>query len=222
MSAFRRFRRATAAVTVWLAVCVVAGWAAWTPPRTWVTSELVTASLLNQHLRDNLLYLKDQLDDTTVRVYVDTTSRSNGTTVETDLGSYAVPAADTTTSPPGGLYEDGQAFYLKAFGTFANTVNTKTYRLYVGTGAGGVTTTLDATATAGVDPWVVEATVRRVGSASEKIFIRFTKQAGAGTDKIFYATATVDLTAAWTLKLTGQSSAASNDITQQDFAVYKQ
>jgi microcystin-dependent protein len=28
---------------------------AWTPPRTWVTGELVTASMLNTHLRDNLL-----------------------------------------------------------------------------------------------------------------------------------------------------------------------
>jgi len=27
----------------------------WTSPRTWVTSELVTASLLNTHIRDNLL-----------------------------------------------------------------------------------------------------------------------------------------------------------------------
>ncbi len=28
---------------------------AWTAPRTWVTSEVVTASLLNTHVRDNLL-----------------------------------------------------------------------------------------------------------------------------------------------------------------------
>tara|TARA_Y100000310_G_scaffold298911_1_gene333299 strand:- start:3175 stop:3726 length:552 start_codon:yes stop_codon:yes gene_type:complete len=28
---------------------------AWTAPRTWVTAELVTAALLNTHLRDNLL-----------------------------------------------------------------------------------------------------------------------------------------------------------------------
>lgn len=30
---------------------------AWTAPRTWVDSELVTASLMNTHVRDNLLYL---------------------------------------------------------------------------------------------------------------------------------------------------------------------
>jgi hypothetical protein len=31
---------------------------AWTAPRTWVTGELVTASLLNTHVRDDLSYLK--------------------------------------------------------------------------------------------------------------------------------------------------------------------
>lgn len=30
----------------------------WTPPRTWATGELVTAALLNAHLRDNLEFLK--------------------------------------------------------------------------------------------------------------------------------------------------------------------
>jgi len=30
---------------------------AWTTPRTWVAGELVTASMLNTHLRDNLNYL---------------------------------------------------------------------------------------------------------------------------------------------------------------------
>lgn len=31
---------------------------AWTAPRTWVVGEILTAALLNTHLRDNLLYLK--------------------------------------------------------------------------------------------------------------------------------------------------------------------
>ena len=30
---------------------------AWSSPRTWVVGELVTATQLNQHLRDNLSYL---------------------------------------------------------------------------------------------------------------------------------------------------------------------
>lgn len=36
---------------------------AWTAPRTWATSELVTALLLNAQLRDNLLILKTNIAD---------------------------------------------------------------------------------------------------------------------------------------------------------------
>ncbi len=35
---------------------------AWTTPRTWVTSEIVTAALLNTHIRDNESYLKGNAD----------------------------------------------------------------------------------------------------------------------------------------------------------------
>ena len=34
---------------------------AWTAPRTWATSELVTAAIMNTHVRDNQLILKDAL-----------------------------------------------------------------------------------------------------------------------------------------------------------------
>lgn len=36
--------------------------AVWTLPRTWNVGELVTAALLNTHVRDNLEYLKAQID----------------------------------------------------------------------------------------------------------------------------------------------------------------
>lgn len=35
---------------------------AWTAPRTWVAGELVTETLLNEQLRDNLLILKTSID----------------------------------------------------------------------------------------------------------------------------------------------------------------
>ena len=35
---------------------------AWTAPRTWVTGELVTAAMMNTHVRDNLDYLKTEAD----------------------------------------------------------------------------------------------------------------------------------------------------------------
>lgn len=37
---------------------------AWTAPRTWVANEIVTAALMNTHVRDNLLYLKGITDTT--------------------------------------------------------------------------------------------------------------------------------------------------------------
>ena len=37
----------------------------WTTPKTWVTGEALTASDLNTHVRDNLDYLKDAIDDLT-------------------------------------------------------------------------------------------------------------------------------------------------------------
>ena len=36
---------------------------AWTTPKTWVTGEPLTASDMNTHIRDNLDYLKDQVND---------------------------------------------------------------------------------------------------------------------------------------------------------------
>ena len=35
---------------------------AWTAPRTWVVGELVTAAIMNTHIRDNQIYLKTQTD----------------------------------------------------------------------------------------------------------------------------------------------------------------
>ena len=37
---------------------------AWTSPRDWVADELVTETVLNVHLRDNLNFLKTSIDDT--------------------------------------------------------------------------------------------------------------------------------------------------------------
>lgn len=35
---------------------------AWTTPRTWAEPEIVTETIMNTHVRDNLDYLKDRLD----------------------------------------------------------------------------------------------------------------------------------------------------------------
>lgn len=38
---------------------------AWTAPRTWSTDELVTAAMMNTHVRDNLLNVHEQFDTST-------------------------------------------------------------------------------------------------------------------------------------------------------------
>jgi hypothetical protein len=54
----------------------------WTTPRTWGTSELVTASLLNTHVRDNLAYLK-------------ASPTFDGTITVSGLGTHAFTAGGT-------------------------------------------------------------------------------------------------------------------------------
>ncbi len=63
----------------------------WTAPRTWATGEIVTAAALNTHLRDNLEFLKAQVD---------------APLAVTSAGSGAIP---TTTS---GTFVDVHANYV--------------------------------------------------------------------------------------------------------------
>ena len=58
---------------------------AWTAPRTWVTGEIVTAALMNTHLRDNMLDIDSRLNaDTVVTVVAESSDTHNSTTVKTD------------------------------------------------------------------------------------------------------------------------------------------
>ncbi len=61
---------------------------AWSLPRTWSVSEFVTASLLNTHIRDNLLFLKSN----PVIAEGVTTATVNSNTNAVVLGSIAIPA----------------------------------------------------------------------------------------------------------------------------------
>lgn len=58
---------------------------AWTTPRTWSSNEIVTAALLNTHVRDNLGYLISRNNNQVVR---------NNTAAYTNTGAFA--AIDTT------------------------------------------------------------------------------------------------------------------------------
>ncbi len=90
---------------------------AWTTPRTWVTGELVTAAIMNTHVRDNEDYLKtetDKLDDVTQAqparvlgtVYQNTSGKIRMVTVAvsitTNASSLTASAYCAATDPPSG------------------------------------------------------------------------------------------------------------------------
>lgn len=65
----------------------------WTAPRTWVTSEVVTAATMNTHIRDNLLALADRIQ------VVDKTadeSRTSTTTLADDAHLFFAVVAGAT------------------------------------------------------------------------------------------------------------------------------
>lgn len=84
---------------------------AWTTPRTWAASELVTATLLNTHLRDNLNALKNPPADYAIDIEDTFASSStwfvNVTNAEVEItttggrlliGAFGVVAAASTTT----------------------------------------------------------------------------------------------------------------------------
>lgn len=91
---------------------------AWAAPRTWATSELVTSSLMNTHLRDNLLALKAPYARVTTDIPV------NSTTTETTLLTFSLAANDLSAN--GGLW-------IKLWGSYTQNASTSgTFRLKIG------------------------------------------------------------------------------------------
>lgn len=95
---------------------------AWTSPRTWVTSEIVTAALLNAHVRDNLLFLKSGVASNT-QLTADPAATS-GTT-------------ELTVATSGSITFDGSTLVEVAFSWYSTTltVSTDTYQCRVYDGA---------------------------------------------------------------------------------------
>ena len=85
---------------------------AWTTPRTWVAAEVVTASVMNTHVRDNLAYLKGILDGTVAGNLIVTgnitASGSVQGVVGGSFGDLTVSDDATITAPGGGRQHDAQ------------------------------------------------------------------------------------------------------------------
>lgn len=79
---------------------------AWTTPRTWAANELVTATLLNAHLRDNLNALKSPPSDNIVTV------ASAFSTSSTSFVTITDAEAECTTA--------GGRLLISAFGTLTS------------------------------------------------------------------------------------------------------
>lgn len=90
--------------------------AIWTPPRTWTTGEIVTAALLNTHLRDNLEYLKLR-EDTALNQFSVYSNGSFSTTSTTFVDVHATLfTANITTS--------GAPLLIGITGSWKSTVST--------------------------------------------------------------------------------------------------
>lgn len=81
----------------------------WTIPKTWVDDEYITDSMLNVHIRDNMNYLKTEVDKHSVAVQADVTGSRAYTTVYTN-GSFIRVAAITTKYGGADSYVDNQFF----------------------------------------------------------------------------------------------------------------
>lgn len=142
--------------------------------------------------------------------YKRSTAVGNGTTVETDIATYSVPGST--------LFVDGQEFIFETGGHFAANANTKTIRMYFA----GTVLHAFAAGTSGAS-WRAQIKVIRRGAATvvehtslviggAATFNTSTAVAVAFQNELIWDSHTPTLSAANIIKVTGQSSAATNDI----------
>lgn len=139
-------------------------------------------------------------------LYRSVTPASNGTTVETTLFTYTLPAAT--------LASDGDSVRIRVWGIAAANADTKTYRLYFG----GTVLMTRATANAGNTAWIIDAEVSRTGAATQTAF-GYWNASATGYLGIADTSPTETLSGTVVIKMTGQSDTASNDITGHCMAV---
>lgn len=139
-------------------------------------------------------------------MYVDSATNANGTTVETDLGSYSVPANT--------LAVNNQSLEFEAWITLTNNANTKTIKFKFGATVVTLPTVSGGAATLHVRGFVV-----RTGAATQDIFVSQTLTGAVTTNTETFTTAAETLSGAVTMKFTGQSNSASNDVKQEFYKV---
>lgn len=135
-------------------------------------------------------------------LYVDSATYNNSGTGETDLASYTVPANT--------LSANNMFLRFKAWGTWTSNGNTKTLKLKFGSDS------VTIASGPGALSWSIMGYIIRTGAATQDYMIDLLNSASA----YFQGTMSRTLSSSNVLKLTGQSSAASNDVTQEGFIVW--
>jgi hypothetical protein len=205
----------------------------WTSPRTWVAGEVVTAQLMNLHVRDNENVLKTALDDNgKIRALTSTyladldgsqltglnkklsgqfTSLGNVGSGEDTLMSYTLPA--------GTLSADGMAVRVTAFGTYAANTNSKNVKGYVGSTVvvGGTANTVNLAS----HRWVAVVEIIRTGASASLTFGRFTRGntvEGGEAVTVRQQTQAESWAAPVSISFTGEG-VSNNDITQSGMII---
>lgn len=169
---------------------------AWTVPRTWIPGELVTASMLNIHLRDNLNILKTNIanDGSLVGAQLVLLKAGSGTNA-------AAGATNVDTIAMGsGLTALDRLLIIVHLGSTTQT--TATPRIYNSTDSIDMLTISSLTAGAQVSH-LIWASQRQTG-ATKVLTSGNTGSAGGSSYEIFVETPTTfttNWTGAWTLAL---------------------
>jgi len=193
---------------------------AWTAPRTWAVSEVVTAAIMNTYIRDNQLYLKTEIDTINASSYpsildneIYVVPATNVGVAETVLSAFTV-LADT-------LDTNGLLLRVMWSGYLAATANNKVMRVYFG-GVGGTKLWDSGAMVLNGDNWQIEMQISRVGVGSQYATVGtlFGQPAPAAKQQAQERqSAAEDETANLDVTLTGQSSVGGGEITANQILV---
>lgn len=165
----------------------------WTqPPRTWVSGETVTHTIMNTHVRDQLTALR-------FAEYTNDADAGNVDADEDDLHSYSVPA-DT-------LANDGETLRWDTVFSLAANGNNKTIKVYFGSSGVTIYTGTGNNLQIAVTVWIM-----RSAAAQQKLWLSAivdTTSHDAG-----FAVPTETLSGAVTFKFTGEAT-ATDDVRQR-------
>jgi hypothetical protein len=183
--------------------------AGWTNPRDWVTDEVVTGTIMNTHVRDDLLALLHPFhnENTTITV--------SNTTNQTSLFTTAPVITGGSMGANGRIEVELWGIYVMNAGAMTMTVRVK---------FGGVTQITASVATATADPstnaWKMNVTIlNRASASSQMVYLNGNGQTPGGGDSFgrgsmlelndITITPTVNTASDQTLDVSVQWSAAS-------------